>query len=158
VTAGIIALAFAIGFADGLRCLTPPAVVSWAARLGFIDLEGTWLAFLGYAATPYIFTVLALAELVGDKLPTTPSRKAPLGLTARLVLGALTGAALVAAAHQSWILGAVPGALGGLAGAVIGYEIRTRSVRRLGCPDWMVALAEDAVAVGGAILIVAAAS
>ena len=68
-------LAFLIGVIAGLRSLTAPAVVSWAARLGWLKLENTWLAFLGFAAPPYILSVLAIAELIADKLPKTPSRK-----------------------------------------------------------------------------------
>ena len=50
-------------------------------------MENTWLAFLGFAATPYILTVLAIGELIADKLPKTPSRKAPLGFGGRIVTG-----------------------------------------------------------------------
>src|SRR6266550_4018038 len=57
-------LAFLIGVVAGLRAMTPPAAVSWAARLGWLHLENTWLAFLGYAATPYIFTLAAIGELI----------------------------------------------------------------------------------------------
>ena len=46
-----------------------------------------------YAATPYIFSVLAIGELISDKLPNTPSRKAPPGFIARIVTGGLSGAA-----------------------------------------------------------------
>jgi len=65
-----------------------------AARLGWLHLENTWLAFLGFAATPYIWSVLAIAELIADKLLKTPSRKTPGPFAARIVLGALCGAAL----------------------------------------------------------------
>jgi uncharacterized membrane protein len=81
-------LAFLIGMVAGLRSLTAPAVVSWAARLGWLHLENTWLAFLGSSATSYILTLLAIGELIADKLPKTPSRKAPMGFVARLITGA----------------------------------------------------------------------
>ena len=68
-------LALLTGILVGLRSMTPPAVLSWAAHLGWIRLENTPLAFLGYAATPYILTLFALGELIADKLPKTPSRK-----------------------------------------------------------------------------------
>src|ERR1700730_14027307 len=90
-------LAFLIGVVAGLRSMTAPAVVSWAARLGWLHLENTWLAFLGFAATPYIVSLLAIGELIADKLPKTPSRKAPVGFIGRILTGALTGAALGAA-------------------------------------------------------------
>src|SRR5258708_3034719 len=97
----VLALAFAIGVIAGLRSLTAPAVVSWAAHLRWLDLRHSRMAFLGYAATPYLFTALGIVELVGDKLPKTPSRKSPGPFIARVVLGALSGAGLCVAAGQS---------------------------------------------------------
>ena len=66
--------AFLIGTASGLRALIGLAAVSWAAHFGILPLDHTWLASLGYAFTPYILTLLAIAELVNDKIPKTPSR------------------------------------------------------------------------------------
>ena len=86
--------AFLIGVVTGLRSITAPAGVSWAARLGWLHLENTWLAFLGFAATPYIISVLAIGELIADKLPKTPSRKTPGPFIFRVVSGALCGGAL----------------------------------------------------------------
>jgi uncharacterized membrane protein len=146
-------LAFLIGAVAGLRSLTAPAVVSWAARLGWLHLEGTWLAFLGFAATPYILSVAALGELVNDKLPRTPSRKAPAPFIARVLSGAFCGAALGAAGH-ALIGGLVAGALGAVAGTLGGYELRARLVRAIGGNDLPVALLEDAIAIGSAIWIV----
>ena len=75
---------------------------------------------------------------------------------ARILLGALCGAALTLASPQSssWLLGAVLGAVGGIAGAFAAYQARTRLVRALNVPDIVIALAEDAVAIAAAILIV----
>jgi uncharacterized membrane protein len=74
-------LAFLIGVVAGLRSLTAPAAVSWVARAGRLHLENTGLAFLGFAATPYILTIVAIGELIADKLPQTPSRKAAAGFS-----------------------------------------------------------------------------
>jgi uncharacterized membrane protein len=145
-------LAFLIGVIAGLRSLTAPAVVSWAARLGWLHLENTWLAFLGYAATPYILSVLAIVELIADKLPKTPSRKAAPGFTARLVTGAVCGSAL--ASVQPLIGGLLAGVIGGIAGTLGGYEFRTRLVKAFGGNDSPIAILEDVIAIGGALLIV----
>src|SRR4030081_3781801 len=126
--------AFLIGVIAGLRSMTAPAAVSWAARLGWLHLENTWLAFLGFAATPYIFTVLAIGELIADKLPKTPSRKAPGPFLGRIVTGALSGAAL-GAASQGLAGGLVAGALGGIAGTLGGHEFRARLVKAIGGKD-----------------------
>jgi uncharacterized membrane protein len=148
----IFVLAFLIGVVAGLRSMTAPAVVSWAARLGWIHLEATPLAFLGYAATPWIVSVLALAELVADQLPKTPSRKTPGPFAARVVMGALCGAALGATADE--LLGGIlAGALGAIAGTLGGYEFRARLARAAG-RDLPIALLEDAIAIGGGLLIV----
>jgi uncharacterized membrane protein len=146
-------LALLIGVVAGLRALTPLAAVCWAAHLGWLHLENTWLAFLGYAATPYIVSVLAIGELINDKLPKTPSRKEPPGFIARIVTGALCGAAF-GAASQSMIGGAVAGALGAVAGTFGGAEFRSRLVRATGGRDLPIALLEDVIAIGGAFLIV----
>jgi uncharacterized membrane protein len=142
-----------IGVIAGLRSLTAPAVVSWAARLGWLKLENTWLAFLGYAAAPYILSVLAIVELIADKLPKTPSRKAPPGFAARLVTGALCGAAFGLADHSPMAC-LLAGLVGGLAETLGGYEFRKRLVKASGGNDLPIALLEDLIAIGSAFLIV----
>ena len=146
-------LAFLIGIVAGLRAMTAPAVVSWAARLGWLNLQGTPLAFLGAAITPWIFTAAALGELLNDKLPKTGSRKAPPAFIARIVMGALCGAA-VGAAGQALAAGLVAGALGAVAGTLGGYEFRARLVRAIGGKDLPIALLEDVIAIGLAVLVV----
>jgi uncharacterized membrane protein len=146
-------MAFLIGLIAGLRSLTAPAAVSWGARLGWLRLENTPLAFLGFAATPYILTALAIGELINDKLPKTPSRKEPAPFGARIVTGALSGAAIGAAAG-SLPAGLAAGALGGVAGTLGGYEFRSRLVKAIGGNDLPIALLEDAVAVVAGFLIV----
>lgn len=145
--------AFLIGVIAGLRSITAPAAVSWAARLGWLHLENTGLAFLGYAATPYIVSVLAVGELINDKLPKTPSRKAPVPFIGRIVMGALCGAAL-AATDEGLIAGLALGVLGAMAGTLGGHEFRARLVKAIGGKDLPIALLEDAIAAGGAVLIV----
>src|SRR5262245_10429708 len=67
-------LAFGIGVVAGLRSMTAPAIVAWAAHLGWISLSGAHLAFMGSAWAVGIFTLGALAEFITDQLPTTPAR------------------------------------------------------------------------------------
>src|SRR5690349_14654317 len=141
-TGSVLALAFAIGVIAGLRSMTAPAVVSWAAHWKWLNLQQSFLGFLASNAAVYILTAAAIVELIVDKLPKAPSRKEPLGLIARFVLGGVSGAALCASANQSLAIGAVLGGVGGLAGAFAGYEVRTRSVRLLKVPDFSIALLE----------------
>jgi uncharacterized membrane protein len=149
----VLVLAFLIGIVCGLRTVTGPAVVSWAASLGWLHLENTALAFLGFAVTPYILSLLAAVELVVDLLPTTPSRKAPVPFIARIATGALCGAAF-GAPSQGLIGGMLAGAIGGVAGTFGGFEFRSRLVRAIGGNDRPIAILEDLIAIGGAFLIV----
>jgi uncharacterized membrane protein len=145
----MIFLALLIGMLTGLRAFTPIAAVSWAARLGWLHLQGTWLAFLGHPVTPYILTILAIGELINDKAPKTPKRTVPFAFLARIALGALCGVAVAG----SFLGGICAGALGAVIGTLGGLEGRVRLARAFG-KDLPAALIEDVVAVGGALLIV----
>jgi len=145
---------FSLGVIAGLRSLTAPALVSWAAHLGWLDLSGSWLSFLGSRTATIILSLLALAELVADKLPKTPKRTNLVPLVFRAITGGFSSMAICASAHQSPIIGTFVGVLGSIAGAFAGYEIRHRLVEAFGLPDFGVAVAEDLVAIGGGLLIV----
>jgi uncharacterized membrane protein len=153
-TTYVLFLAFAIGIVSGMRSLTAPAVSAWAARRNWLNLAGSRLAFMGSPAAVAIFTVLAVVELIADKLPSTPSRIQPVGLIARFVCGALSGACVGKSAGQTLAYGAILGAIGGIAGAFAGYQWRTGLVRALKVPDFAIALLEDIIAIGGGLFIV----
>ena len=145
--------AFLIGFFGELRALTAPAVTAWAVHLGWLRLEGS-LSLIGSLPSVVILTLLAVAELVADKLPQTPSRTAPIGLIARIVTGGVTGACVAAGGAQGLFIGAIFGAVGGVVGCFGGYQARTGLVKALGTPDIYVALVEDLVAIAGCLWVV----
>ena len=138
-------LAFLIGIVAGLRAMTAPALASWAARVGWLKVQGTPFAWMGAAVTPWIFTLAAIGELVNDKLPKTGSRKAPPQFIARIVMGALSGAT-VGAGGGSWVGGLIAGSIGAVVGTFGGYELRSRLARAIG-RDLPAALIEDVVAI-----------
>lgn len=146
------ALAFLIGFFAGLRSLTAPAATAWAVYLGWLKLAFP-LAYIGVWPSVAILSVLAVIELIADKLPQTPNRTEALGLAARIVTGGLTGACVAAGAGQSILFGAVLGAAGGVAGCFLGYRARKGLVRALGAPDLSIALVEDLVAITGCLWV-----
>ncbi|MDB6122061.1 MAG: hypothetical protein JWQ71_1054 [Pedosphaera sp.] len=92
----VLLLAFLIGVIAGLRSLTAPAVVAWAAHRNWLDLHNTPFSFMGSTAAVVIFTLLAVLELIADQLPSTPNRTKPMGLIPRIILGGLCGAAVAA--------------------------------------------------------------
>jgi uncharacterized membrane protein len=147
-------LALLIGIVAGLRAMTAPAAVSWAAYLGVLSLTGTWLSFLSFIWAVIILTLLAVAELVTDQLPSTPSRKVPPQFATRVVMGALSGAA-IGAAFGMWAGGLVAGAIGAVAGTLGGAAVRAALAKALG-RDTPAAFIEDAVAIIGAWLIISA--
>jgi uncharacterized membrane protein len=150
----VLLLAFLIGVVAGLRSLTAPAVLAWAAHKNWLNLHNTPLSFMASTAAVVIFCLLAAGELVADQLPSTPSRTKPPGLIARILLGGLSGAGVAAAGTQSMMLGAVLGIAGGLAGTYGGHAARTGLVRTLKVPDFVIAFLEDAVAIGGGLFVV----
>jgi uncharacterized membrane protein len=145
--------AFFIGFFAGLRSLTAPAATAWAVYLGWLRLARP-LALIGSLPSVAIFTVLAVAELVADKLPRTPNRTSPPGLIARIVTGGFTGACVAAAGGEGMFPGGLLGAIGGVAGCFAGYQGRTRVVKALGTRDIYIALVEDLVAIAGSLWVV----
>ena len=148
----LYALALLAGVVAGSRIFTALAAVSWAARLGSLNLGDSWLAFMGYAWTPWIFTLLAIVEMVGDQLPSTPSRKVPMQFGARIVSGALSGATIGVAAG-SWIVGLIAGVIGAVIGTFGGAEIRARMAKAFG-RDTPAAFIEDAGAIVLGLIVV----
>lgn len=145
--------ALLLGVIAGLRAVTAPAAVSWAAALGVLKLTGTPLAFLGATVTPWIVTAIAVGELINDKLPKTPSRKIPVQFGGRILMGGLAGSA-VGLSAGALIPGLVLGAVGAVIGTLGGAAARGRLAAAFG-RDLPAALIEDLVAVGGAALVVA---
>jgi uncharacterized membrane protein len=146
--------AFLLGCVTGLRSMTGAALVCWAAHLGWLHLEETRLGFLHRSAAVIIFTLLALGELVVDKLPNTPPRTAPVGMSARIVLGAACGYALAVSSGGGELLCAAVGTIGAVAGAFAGINFRRSLAARTKWPDMVGALLEDSIAIVGGLVIV----
>ena len=144
--------AFALGVATGLRSATALAAMSLAAqperpRPLLRGIEQPW-GRLATRPALYLTGLFALGEYVGDKLPITPSRTAPLPLGGRIAFGSLVGSAVSRAEGQTPPLGAALGALGALGGSFAGYAYRQAIATRTRLPDLPFALIEDAVAIG----------
>jgi uncharacterized membrane protein len=144
---------FFLGWVTGLRSMAGPAVVCWAAHLGWLHFAGTKLAFISHPAMLIAFTLFALIELTLDKLPKTPPRTEPLGLIARLIFGCLCGISLAISTGGGAAIAAAAGVTGALAGTFVGYNIRQALVFRAHLPDFGVALAEDVIALAVGFLV-----
>ena len=149
----VFVLALGIGIVAGLRSLTAPAVVAWGAHLNWLNLHGSPLAFMGSTTAVAIFSLLAIGELIADKLPNTPKRTALAPLLARIITGCLCGACLCAAAGKSLLAGTLLGGIGAIVGAFLGYEVRRRLANNLHIKDFIIAVCEDLFAIGLAVFL-----
>ena len=150
------ALAIGIGAVAGLRALTAPAVLAWAAKRRWIRLGNSPFATIISAKASKSITDLAVSELIADKLPFTPSRLKAGPLATRIVSGAVCGVTIYGVVKRPLMEGAVLGGVGAIAGAFAGYHMRKRLSRDM--PDLGVAALEDALAIGGGLLITALAA
>ena len=136
-----------LGFVTGLRTMTAIAVVCWFGYQGHLPIHHGWAHWATMLVSAIVFTVLAVGEYIGDKLPKTPARTEPVGLIARLIFGGLVGAIAATALKGEVIEGILLGGLGALLGTFIGYHVRKDLVAKTQLPDWVVAVCEDALAI-----------
>ena len=134
----LLLLPLLTGVSAGLRSMTPLAIVAWASQ-HWPGVQQSSVAFMAAPAAAYMFTALAVAELIGDKLPFVPSRLTPGPLGARVVSGGLCGAVLCAAAQQSLAAGVLIGGIAGLAGSFAGFAARRYSRSTVSLPGFLVA-------------------
>ncbi len=147
-------LALLIGVVAGLRAGTALAVTAWGAWLGWVPVANSWASFVGHWITVGLFTIFGIVELITDQLPSTPSRKVPQQFGARIVVGAFCGA-VIGATAGSTVGGLIAGAIGAVIGTLGGAEVRSRLAAAFG-KDPPAAFIEDAVAIIGGLLVVAA--
>ena len=140
-----------LGVSAGVRSFTPLAVVAWFARAGKLPVTGTWASWIRHPAALTVFTAAAAGEYVGDKLPNTPDRTAPLGLTGRLALGGMVGAIVATALRRPVLGGLAMGMAGAAAGTYGGFYLRRGLTTGAGLPDLPVALSGDVASVALAV-------
>lgn len=140
-----------LGVSTGLRSFTPLAVTAWFARLGKLPVQGTWAAWIAHPAAVGVLSAASVGEFVGDTLPGTPNRTAPVPLAGRLILGGLLGA-IVATAFRRPLAGGIGlGVAGAAAGSYGGFYARRGLTKGAGLPDLPVAITGDVAAVALAV-------
>ena len=144
--------AFLVGIVAGMRSMLAPAIVSWFARENLLAVGNTYLALMNYSMTAIGFTLLAVCELIVDKLPKTPSRKQPLSFAIRILTGSLVGATIGATGDKIF-LGIVCGAIGAVVGTLGGAAARAKLAVVFG-RDYRAAILEDLVAIGIALFAI----
>jgi uncharacterized membrane protein len=141
-----------IGLVAGMRSMTPLAAVSLAARTGRLPARGGAWRLLGAPAVVAGSAALAVGELAGDKLPSAPDRIVAPGIAARLVSGALAGAAVAPRGRRAEAMAV--GAATAVAASYLTFGLRMIALRRYG--QARSGLVEDALALAGALAVAAA--
>jgi uncharacterized membrane protein len=137
-----------LGLATGGRSLIGGAALALTNPAGGTT-AGSWF---DRRSTTRVAVLASAGELVGDKLPMTPSRLQPRGLVPRLALGALGAAVLAHREGHSTavaIAAAGLGSVGAFVGAHAGATWRRVGAARLG-RDLPAALIEDAAVLAAA--------
>lgn len=134
-----------MGAITGLRSTAGPAALSRAISSGGIALDGTFFAVLGSSWVSKLLTLSEVGELIVDKLPRTQSRTSPPPLLGRALSGAVVGATLFASEGGRKTAGGALGTIAAVAAAYGGEQLRMQIGQRLGVPDPLVALLEDAI-------------
>jgi len=149
----VLVLAFLIGVIAGLRSLTAPAVVAYAAHRGWLNLAGTPFVDGCHKGVDSVCAARARGVCNGSaSFHASADERA--GTIARIIMDALCGACVAAAGAASVLIGGVLGVVGGIAGAFGGYHARTGLLRALKVPDFVIACVEHLLAVGGGLFIV----
>jgi uncharacterized membrane protein len=98
---------------------------------------------LANPAVAKVLSVLALGELVADKLPGVPNRNAPLPLLGRAVSGALVGAAAGAVDRGGRAAHGAIGAIAAVLATEATYRARRQVGERTGLPNAVLGVMED---------------
>ncbi len=136
------------GAVAGLRSMTAPALISRLVQSGRLPMASSVSTIFQHMSSTKISTALAVGELIADKLPFIPSRISTGPLIGRAITGGLSGAAIANSRRRSPLLGAMLGAAAALGAAYAAYQLRKKITTDWHIPDTLVALAEDAIAVG----------
>lgn len=149
-------LVLLLGMLTGLRTLTPIAVVCWFSYVKGVyapplELTG-WRHFAANPISVGIFSLMALGEYIGDKLPNTPSRTSPIGVAGRVLFGVFVGVLIAPRVGGHHYLKGLTGGIGALLGTYGGWWVRTKLAKLVG-KDWPIANLEDWFTIAASILI-----
>jgi len=138
-----------LGVIAGARSMMAPALTSsYLLTHPSLFLDASPLKGMASPKAANVLRLMALGELVGDKLPKTPNRTAPLALAGRAAFGGLCGAAVFQAEGKPAAIGAAVGAAAAVASTFLTYTLRRNLSKATKLPDPAVAVAEDALMLG----------
>jgi uncharacterized membrane protein len=150
---GYVAAAL-MGTLAGMRSMAPAAVVGQLNRRGALTGVTGALRAVSGPGVMKVTNILALGELLADKLPITPNRTAVGPLLGRVFTGGLTGASVCSAKKRSALGGALIGAMAAVGTAYGAYALRKGAATKSRLPDAVIAIGEDVLVGSLGILLV----
>jgi uncharacterized membrane protein len=141
-----------IGVLAGMRSASAPAIVSYIlSHHRSKTLARSNLRFLQSDLIAQGLKYMAIAELIGDKLPTAPDRIKPVALIGRGISGALAGAGVFKASGKSAVNGALIGCTAAIISTFGSFYLRKEAVKSTKISDPIIGAIEDALVVSAGI-------
>ncbi|HEY9533012.1 MAG TPA: DUF4126 family protein [Mucilaginibacter sp.] len=141
-----------IGLLAGMRSASAPAITSYIlSHHKSKVLAKSGLNFMQTNIIANGLKYMAIAEFIGDKLPTAPNRIKPVAVTARCIAGALAGAGIFKASGGNTWLGALIGSSTAIASTFGSFFLRKATVKASGVVDPIIGALEDALVVGAGV-------
>ena len=149
------AKAAALGLLAGIRTFSALIIsTELLQRKPLHGLTGTPLSFMQSPKMALAFKIMGIAELTGDKLPCTPNRTSPGGLTGRCLAGCLSGAAIYKAAGRKACVGGLIGLATAAVSTFAAFCLRRAIVKATDMPDPYVGAAEDLIVIGAGLNVI----
>ncbi|QKJ29800.1 DUF4126 family protein [Mucilaginibacter mali] len=141
-----------LGILAGMRAMSAPAAASnMLNKKHSKQLRHSPLHFMESGTTANLLSVMAIAEFIGDKMPSAPNRIALPGLVSRGLSGALAGAGIYKSAKQNAIAGALLGGITALAATYGSFYLRRALVKQAHMIDPVIGSIEDAIVLGAGL-------
>jgi uncharacterized membrane protein len=134
--------------------MTPPAILTWAAYFGWINVVPGPFWFIAWGPVVVLLTAWAIFELVIDKTAKIGNRTGIVGLLFRIVTSGFSAAVLSSTAGMGLAIGIISGLFGGVIGTFGGYYLRKKIVQDGSLGDLPVAVAEDVIAISLGVMCV----
>lgn len=128
----------------GMRSMIAPALLSLNLKEEEKrDLTQEGIGFVGNPSTAKALSALATVELLGDKLPFTPSRLTKPQFSFRTLTGASMGALTFRLGGLDPVRGAVVGSIVTIASTVLSYTVRKGLAKSRILPEPLTGIVED---------------
>ena len=145
-SSGTLCRCIGLGLVAGMRCASAGVIALHIIRKAGTQHNDNKLAtFVQSNGFNTALNIMAIGELIGDKLPFVPARIKPAGLMARIISGGVSNAAVSKATGKSVILYGLLGSAVAVGATYTFYNLRKTAGNKTGIADPLIALAEDAL-------------